>query len=67
MATKTLKHRAKSIREGLKEREMTIDKNLKDKEIVGPTERRLGNKRRERKTDKSKTNVTIGDRQMKRE
>lgn len=67
MATKTLKQRAKSIREGLKEKEMTIDKNIKDKEIVGPTESRLGDKRRERKTDKTKTNVTFGDRQMKRE
>jgi hypothetical protein len=67
MATKTLKKRAEAIREGLKEKEMTIDKNLKDKEIIGPTESRLGDKRRERKTDKSKTNVTIGDRKMKRE
>mgnify|MGYP006295884869 CR=1 FL=1 len=73
MATKTLKQRANSIRKGLhneklkEEKEMTIDKNLKDKEIIGPTESRLGDRKRERKTDKTKTNVTIGDRKMKRE
>ncbi len=72
MAAKTLKQRANSIRkcvqnEKLKQdKEMTTDKNIKNKEIIGPTESRLGDRKRERKTDKTKTNVTIGDREMKR-
>lgn len=77
MATKTLKQRANDIRKGLlelrsneevsEEKEMTVEKNVKDKEIIGPTEGRLGDRKRERVTDKSKTNVTIGDRKKTRE
>jgi hypothetical protein len=63
MTTKTLKQRANSIRKSLQDvklkqdKEMTLDKNIKDKEIIGPTESRLGDRKRERITDKTKTNV----------
>lgn len=77
MANKNLKQRANNIREGLdkkkenrdklsEEKETTTDKNLKDKEIVGSVESRLGDKKRERKIDKTKTDVSVGERNTDR-